>query len=88
MNHNLLGSANEAHFLIDDSGKPHIDKVVRGETLGQVLESAGYNTQDLFENFRTMVRNAENQSKITRKELDSFCESFQTTLGSYTYLEE
>jgi arginine decarboxylase len=88
MNHNLLGSANEAHFLIDDSGKPHIDKIVRGETLGQVLESAGYSTQDLVENFRTMARSAENQSKITKKELDSFCESFETTLGSYTYLEE
>jgi arginine decarboxylase len=88
MNHNLLGSVNEAHFLIDDSGKPHIDKIVRGETLGQVLESAGYSTQDLVENFRTMARSAENQSKITKKELDSFCESFETTLGSYTYLEE
>ena len=88
MNHNLLGSANEAHFLLDDSGKPHIDKIIRGETLGQVLESAGYQMQELVENFHDRAHNAENQSKISRKELDSFCKSFQATLGSYTYLEE
>lgn len=88
MNHNLLGSANEAHILIDDSGKPHIDKIVRGETLGQVLESAGYSMQDLVENFRTIAQNAGNKSKINKEELDSLCESFQDTLGRYTYLEE
>jgi len=88
MNHNLLGSANEAHFLLDDSGKPHIDRIIRGETLGQVLESAGYSAQELIENFRTMAQTSENKSRISKEELDSFCESFQTTLGSYTYLEE
>jgi arginine decarboxylase len=88
MNHNLLGFANEAHFLVDDSGRPHIDKIVRGETLGQVLETAGYNTQDLKDNFRRIAQNAEAQSKITREENDSLCESYQSTLNSYTYLED
>ena len=36
MNHNLLGSVNEAHFLLDDAGRPHLDKVIRGESLGEV----------------------------------------------------
>ncbi|MBN2241178.1 MAG: biosynthetic arginine decarboxylase [Acidobacteria bacterium] len=88
MNHNLLGSVNEAHFLIDNSGKPHIEKIIRGETLGQVLDSAGYGTQELVENFRTMAQNAQNRSKMTKEELDAICESFKDTLGSYTYLEE
>jgi arginine decarboxylase-like protein len=88
MNHNLLGSVNEAHFLVDDSGRPHIDKIVRGETLGQVLEAAGYNSLDLVENFNRMTQTAEAQSKISREEKDSFCESYKNTLNSYTYLED
>ncbi len=88
MNHNLLGSPNEAHFLVDDSGRVHIDKVIRGETLGQVLETAGYTTQELAENFRRLTQNAETQSKITREEKDSLYESYLSTLNGYTYLED
>lgn len=88
MNHNLLGSANEVHLLVDDTGRPHIDKIIRGETLGQVLEAAGYSHQDLTDNFSRMAQNAEAQFKITRQERESFCESYLETLKSYTYLED
>ena len=88
MNHNLLGSVNEAHFLIDDAGRPHIDKVIRGESLGQVLASAGYNAQDLMENFRGLLQGANAQEKITSAEQESLSDSFQATLDSYTYLED
>jgi arginine decarboxylase-like protein len=88
MNHNLLGSANEAHFLVDDSGRPHIDKVIRGESLGQVLATAGYNSADLMESFKGLVQSAEAQSKITAEEREKLCEAYQSTLDSYTYLED
>lgn len=88
MNHNLLGSANEAHFLVDDSGRPHIDKVIRGASLGQVLTSVGYTPQDLMESFRRMGQNAEAMAKITAEDREAFCESFQSALDSYTYLED
>ena len=88
MNHNLLGSVNEVHLLVDDSGRPHIDKIVRGETLEQVLDVAGYNSEDLKDNFRNIVRRAEAQSAITNKEMESLCKSYSEILGSYTYLED
>jgi arginine decarboxylase len=88
MNHNLLGSVNEAHFLVDDAGRAHIDKVIRGESLGQVLSTAGYAPQDLVDSLRAIAQNAEAQSKMTPEERESFCESFQSALDSYTYLED
>ena len=88
MNHNLLGSPNEAHFLIDDAGRPHIDKVIRGESLGQVLAAAGYAPQDLMESLQQMAQKAEAQTKISAEEREAFCESFQSTLDNYTYLED
>ena len=88
MDHNLLGSVNEAHFLVDDSGRPHIDKVIRGESLGQVLASVGYTQQDLLESFRSMGQSAEAQSKISAQDREAFCESYQSALDSYTYLED
>jgi arginine decarboxylase-like protein len=88
MNHNLLGCPNEAHFLVDDSGRPHIDKVIRGESLGQVLASAGYAAKDLVESLQRAAQNAESQSKITAEEREAFCSSYEAALDSYTYLED
>ena len=88
MNHNLLGSVNEAHFLVDAAGRPHLDKVVRGQNLGQVLVGAGYDAQGLLEGFQQMVTTAEAQGKISPEEGSSLAGLFQATLEAYTYLED
>ncbi len=88
MNHNLLGSANEAHFVVDDAGRPHLEKVTRGTSLAQVLVTAGYESQSLVESFRELVKSSEAQAKITPEEAATLCESYQSTLDSYTYLED
>ena len=88
MNHNLLGSVNEGHFVIDDSGRPHIDKVIRGESLGKVLASAGYNSQDLLEDLKARIQDAEAQSKISAEERESLSAAYRSLLESYTYLED
>ncbi|MDR1728483.1 MAG: biosynthetic arginine decarboxylase [Acidobacteriota bacterium] len=88
MNHNLLGSPNEAHFLVDDAGRPHIDKVVRGASLSQVLEAVGYQSKDLLESLRQIAQRAEAQSRIATADREAFCESYEAALESYTYLED
>jgi arginine decarboxylase len=88
MNHNLLGVAHEAQFLVDDAGRPHLDKVIRGDSLAQVLNTAGYDTQFMVESFRQIALTAEGQSRITPEQRDALIDSFQTTLDSYTYLED
>ena len=37
---------------------------------------------------RGMAQSAEAQSKITAEEREAFCESYQSALDSYTYLED
>ncbi len=88
MNHNLLGSANEAHFLVDDAGRPHLDRVVRGASLAHVLAAAGYATQDLTEGFRKAVEAAEDQSKMPAEERERLVDAYESTLDAYTYLED
>src|SRR5262245_31652651 len=88
MNHNLLGSVNEAHFLVDDAGRPHLDRVIRGESLGQVLATAGYEQQTLVDGFHQAVNAVQVQARTTADERESLMESFRSTLDSYTYLED
>jgi arginine decarboxylase len=86
--HNLLGSVNEAHFLVDDAGRAHLDKVIRGETLGQVLSDAGYDPAALQDKFREAVRSAEAQSKMSPEEGSGLRDNFRASLEGYTYLED
>jgi arginine decarboxylase len=88
MNHNLLGSVNEAHFLLDDAGRPHLDKVIRGESLNQVLASAGYEMQSMVDGFRHVLNSAQVQARVTAEDRESLMDSFRSTLDSYTYLED
>jgi arginine decarboxylase len=88
MNHNLLGSVNEAHFLVDDAGRPHLDKVIRGESLGHVLSTAGYETQSLLDGFRQAINAVQLQGRTSADERESLMDSFRSTLDSYTYLED
>ena len=88
MNHNLLGSVNEGHFLVDDAGRPHLDKVIRGESLRQVLSSAGYEAQALEEGFRQELQSSALSGKLTPEDRESLTQSFQSALDSYTYLED
>lgn len=88
MNHNLLGAAHEVQFLVDDTGRPHLDKVSRGASLMQVLATVGYDNQSLLEGFQQMAAAAEGQAKISSTERQSLIDAFQATLDSYTYLED
>ncbi len=88
MNHNLLGTVNEAHFLVDDQGRPHLDKVVRGETLGHVLQGAGYDLETLVERFADSLRAAEGQSRITAEASRELADYYRSALDSYTYMED
>ncbi len=88
MNHNLLGAAHEVQYLVDDAGRPHLDKVARGASLIQVLTGMGYDAQGLVEGFCQNATAAEGQSRLSAAERQALGESFQSTLDSYTYLED
>ncbi|NWG12580.1 MAG: biosynthetic arginine decarboxylase [Acidobacteria bacterium] len=88
MNHNLLGSANEAHFLVDEAGRPHLDKVVRGASLAHVLATAGYAMPDVLEGFRKAVEKAEDEGRMSAEEREKLVDAYEKTLDAYTYLED
>jgi arginine decarboxylase len=88
MNHNLLGAVHEAHFLVDETGRPHLDRLIRGESLGQVLASAGYDAGWLLEGFAQHTGAAEASGRLSAAERHDYVEAFASTIDSYTYLED
>jgi arginine decarboxylase len=84
--HNLFGNVNEAHVVVDDQSRYHIQKLVPGSTVGDMLATAGYSIEELQERFRVRLRDAQRAGRIAEAQAASLLESYVARAGDSTYL--
>ena len=84
--HNLFGDTNAIHISIGDDGY-HIDKVIDGETVAEVLEYVQYNPKKLVRTVETWVTGSVKEGLITAEEGKEFLSNYRSGLYGYTYLE-
>ena len=84
--HNLFGDTNAAHISVKD-GTYHIDQIIDGETVEEVLEYAQYNPKKLVRQLEQWVNKSYKQGKITLEEGKEFLNNYRSGLYGYTYLE-
>ena len=85
--HNLFGTVNEAHIIIDDSGKWHIKKIINGDNNGDVLGFVRYNINSLSKTFKSDVTQALKGKRITDSEAEDILENYSNVMNEYTYLD-
>ncbi|MFU8766925.1 MAG: biosynthetic arginine decarboxylase [Candidatus Methanoperedens sp.] len=85
--HNLFGTVNEAHIIIDDSGKWHIKKTIIGDRNCDVLGSVRYNINSLTSTFKSDVAQALKQKRISEAEADEMLKNYSNVMNEYTYLD-
>ena len=84
--HNLFGDTNAVHVTVDDDGY-HIDQVIDGETVAEVLDYVQYNAKKLVRTVETWVTSAVKAGKISTEEGKEFLSNYRSGLYGYTYLE-
>ena len=84
--HNLFGDTNAAHVSVKD-GQYHIEQIIDGETVEEVLEYAQYNPKRLVRQLEQWVNRSYKQGKITLEEGKEFLNNYRSGLYGYTYLE-
>ena len=84
--HNLFGDTNAVHISVDEKGY-HIDQVIDGETVADVLEYVQYNPKKLVRTVETWVAKSVKEGKITLMEGKEFLSNYRSGLYGYTYLE-
>ena len=84
-NHNLFGAPHEAHIFIGEDGHI-IKKVIYGATLGDMLATVRYDTNQLHDQFRRQVMRRIKDGEISTKEGNSLIEFYENQAESYTYL--
>jgi arginine decarboxylase len=84
--HNLFGDTNTVHIRLTPKGY-HIEHVVRGDTVREVLSYVQYDPEDLLENIRNQAEHALQEGQITLQEAQLLLKNYEQSLSSYTYLK-
>lgn len=84
--HNLFGDVNTVHIQLTPSGY-HIEHVVKGDTMKEVLSYVQYDSESLVESIRRQTEEALQQNKITLSEAQLLLQNYERSLGQYTYLQ-
>lgn len=84
--HNLFGDTNAVHISVKE-GKYHIDQIIDGETVEEVLDYVQYNPKKLVRQLEIWVAKSVKQGKISLEEGKEFLSNYRSGLYGYTYLE-
>lgn len=84
--HNLFGDTNAVHISMKD-GHYHIDQILDGETVEEVLDYVQYNPKKLVRQLEIWVTKSVKQGIISLEEGKEFLSNYRSGLYGYTYLE-
>ena len=83
--HNLFGDTNAVHISVKD-GRYHIDQIIDGETVEEVLDYVQYNPKKLVRQLEIWVAKSVKVGKISLEEGKEFLSNYRSGLYGYTYL--
>ncbi len=85
--HNLFGDTNTLHVALGEGGSYHIDHVLTGDTVTDVLKYVSYDRDQLMASVRRFSEIALRAKRITLEESRQLLRVYEQGLAGYTYLE-
>lgn len=83
--HNLFGTLNEAHVIINKEGYL-IKKIIPGSHVGDVLALARYDKNFLFESFNVHLEQQIKHGNLSEADAADLRSEYEKNINSYTYL--
>jgi arginine decarboxylase len=85
--HNLFGDTNTLHVVLDEGGGYHIEHVLTGDTVTDVLKYVSYDRDDLVARVRRAAERALRCNRMTFEDSKTLLRVYEQGLAGYTYLE-
>jgi arginine decarboxylase len=85
--HNLFGDTNTIHVSLAEGGGYHIEHVLTGDTVTDVLKYVSYDRNDLVARVRRAAEVALRSKRMTLDESRQLLRMYEDGLAGYTYLE-
>jgi arginine decarboxylase len=84
--HNLFGDTNAVHVTVDEESY-HINQIIDGETVAEVLDYVQYDSKELVRTVERWVNSSVKAGTITAEEGKEFLSTYRSGLYGYTYLK-
>jgi arginine decarboxylase len=84
--HNLFGDTDAVHVTLDEDGGYHVEHVVEGDAVEDVLAYVQYDRRELIEKVRRTIETALRRGQISLEESARLRKSYEQGLKEYTYL--
>ena len=84
--HNLFGDTDAVHVRLDGEGSYHVEHVVEGDSVEEVLAYVQYDRRNLVETVRRTIEQALRRGQISIEESAQLRRRFEQGLSDYTYL--
>ncbi|MCG5054828.1 MAG: biosynthetic arginine decarboxylase [Myxococcales bacterium] len=85
--HNLFGDTNTVHVSLAPGGGYHIEHVVAGDTVTDVLNYVSYNRAELVARVRRYAELAVRAGRMSLEDTRAMLRLYEEGLSGYTYLE-
>ncbi|HSM06258.1 MAG TPA: biosynthetic arginine decarboxylase [Longimicrobiales bacterium] len=85
--HNLFGDTHAAHVVLSDDGQWHLDEVVEGDTVREVLGYVQFDPDQMRRSLRREIESALSAKRLSLEEAVSMRRFLDQGLDGYTYLE-
>lgn len=85
--HNLFGDTNTVHVASEENGGYHIEHVVEGDSVTEVLAYVEYDAKYLVARLRRGVEKALKAERMSREQAKELMRVYEAGLAGYTYLE-
>jgi arginine decarboxylase len=85
--HNLFGDTHAVHVKCDGKGGWHIDQIIDGESVADVLDYVQFSAKKLVRDLETWVAGCIKEGRISSQEGKEFLAIYRSGLYGYTYLE-
>jgi arginine decarboxylase len=84
--HNLFGAVHDVQIFMDETGKPHIKTVKKGDTIAQTVEMFGYDRVKLIQEVKNILKDRVTENKLTQESASKLAEEYTKKFQQYPYL--
>ncbi|MCL7411724.1 MAG: biosynthetic arginine decarboxylase [Methanosarcinaceae archaeon] len=85
--HNLFGAIHEAHVVLKDDDEWDIKRVIKGDTVNDVLTMLKFNKRSLVHGIETSVQRSVDDGDISYQMGKSILNNMKKEINDYTYLD-
>jgi arginine decarboxylase len=85
--HNLFGDTHAVHVSLDEHGQARLDTLIKGDTVGEVLDYVEFDADNLLSKLRTDVETAVREGRMNYEGAGRLLQFYEDGLHGYTYLE-